>query len=158
MEKQQQEKKDSEPQKSKSSKVDTKRLEYFSDVDQYKPLLKHPVLSSFLELEQNDLNFRFRMQFFLYLIYVIVIFLYFGERFTSINDHFGKSLKFVVYEIPYQDINYELTVVGIITMALTLFFIISELIQFCKLKNRYRIIIEVLIIITDFHLKIFSQL
>ena len=90
------------------------------------------------------------MQFFLYLIYVIVIFLYFGERFTSINDHCGKSLKFVVYEIPYQDINYELTVVGIITMALTLFFIISELIQFCKLKNRYRIIIEVLTIIINF--------
>ena len=85
LEKESQDKKDNSPPKSKSSRVDTKRLEYFADVDNYKYLLKHPVLASFLELELNHLKFGYRVQFLLYLLYVIVIFAYFGERFTSIK-------------------------------------------------------------------------
>ena len=78
----------------KRFKVDTKRLEYFADIDQFRFLLKHPVLAGFLELELNYLNNGYRLQFFMYLVYVIVIFKYFGERFTSIkqvNMFFKKS-------------------------------------------------------------------
>ena len=134
LEKEMQDKKDNEALRSKKGRVDTKRLEYFADVDQYRFLLKHPVLASFLELELNDLKFGYRVQFLLYLLYVVVIFKYFSERFTSIKDHFGYSLKVVVYKVP--DLNYELTLAGILTMALTLFFVLRELWQLCRLKRR----------------------
>ena len=71
--------------KKKKTRVDTKRLEYFSDVDQLRFILKHPVLSSFLEMELNHLKTGYIIEFLLYLIFVMVIFLYFGERFTSIK-------------------------------------------------------------------------
>ena len=40
-----------------------------------------------------------------------------------------------MYEVP--EIHYELTVTAIITMVLTLFFILREFWQMCKLKNRF---------------------
>ena len=86
LEKEKQDEKDNEHTRVKRGRVDTKRLEYFADIDQYRFLLKHPVLSSFLELELNHLKTGYRIQFILYLIYVIVIFKYFSERFTSIKD------------------------------------------------------------------------
>ena len=70
----------------KKTRVDTKRLEYFSDVDQLRFILKHPVLSSFLEMELNHLKTGYIVEFLLYLIFVLVIFKYFGERFTSIKQ------------------------------------------------------------------------
>ena len=135
MERELQDKKDNSTSKSRKSRVDTKRLEYFADVDQYRFLLKHPVLSSFLELELNHLKFGYRVQFILYLLYVIVIFLYFGERFTSIKEHFGHSLKVKVYRV--ESIKYDFTVTSIITMVFTLFFILREFVQLCNLKKRY---------------------
>ena len=72
--------------KKKKTRVDTKRLEYFSDVDQLRFILKHPVLSSFLEMELNHLKTGYIIEFLLYLLFVLVIFKYFGERFTSIKQ------------------------------------------------------------------------
>ena len=69
-----------------ATRVDTKQLEYFSDVDQLRFILKHPVLSSFLEMELNHLKTGYIIEFLLYLLFVLVIFKYFGERFTSIKQ------------------------------------------------------------------------
>ena len=92
VEKEMQQQKDNDGRtRGKKLKIDTKRLEYFADIDQFKFLLKHPVLSGFLELELNHLNNGYRLQFIMYLVYVIVIFKYFGERFTSIKQVFKCS-------------------------------------------------------------------
>ena len=72
--------------KRKRTRVDTKRLEYFADVDQLRYVLKHPVLSSFLEMELNHLKTGYIIDFLLYLTFVLVIFKFFGERFTSIKQ------------------------------------------------------------------------
>ena len=82
----QQQKDNSGNSRGKKSKIDTKRLEYFADIDQFRFLLKHPVLAGFLELEQDQLNLKYRLQFLYYLVYVIVIFKYFGERFVSLKQ------------------------------------------------------------------------
>ena len=93
VEKEMQQQKDNDGRtRGKKLKIDTKRLEYFADIDQFKFLLKHPVLSGFLELELNHLNNGYRLQFIMYLVYVIVIFKYFGERFTSIKQVFKCSV------------------------------------------------------------------
>ena len=63
-----------------SGKVDTQRLEYFSDVAILRGLLKHPLLISFLELEMNSMRIWFFMDFFVYLIFVILQFTYLGNR------------------------------------------------------------------------------
>ena len=75
-----------EKKKRKKTKVDTKRLEYFGDVDQFRFILKHPVVSSFLEMELNHLKTGYIIEFLLYLAFVLVIFKYFGERFTTIKQ------------------------------------------------------------------------
>jgi len=136
VEKEMQQQKDNDGRtRGKKLKIDTKRLEYFADIDQFKFLLKHPVLSGFLELELNHLNNGYRLQFIMYLVYVIVIFKYFGERFTSIKQHFAYSYTYVVHE--FEEIDYKITVTAIITMILTAFFILREFWQLCKLKKRY---------------------
>ena len=57
-----------------SGKVDTRRLEYFSDADNLHYLLKHPVMTSFLEMELNSLKIRYLLDFIFYLAFVIVLF------------------------------------------------------------------------------------
>ena len=64
-----------------SGKVDTQRLEYFSDIDSLHLLLKHPLLISFLELEMNSLRKWFFLDFFIYLVFVILLFTYLGNRY-----------------------------------------------------------------------------
>ena len=63
-----------------SGKVDTQRLEYFSDVDSLHPLLKHPVLMTFLELEMNSLRKWYLVDFLTYFVFVILLFIYLGNR------------------------------------------------------------------------------
>ena len=63
-----------------SGKVDTRRLEYFSDVDSLHALLKHPVLMAFMELEMNSLRKWYFFDFFTYLVFVILLFIYLGNR------------------------------------------------------------------------------
>lgn len=64
-----------------SGKVDTRRLEYFSDVDSLHPLLKHPLITSFLELELNSLKYRYLIDFGVYLIFVIILFVHLSNRY-----------------------------------------------------------------------------
>ena len=63
-----------------SGKVDTQRLEYFSDVASLRSLLKHPLLISFLELEMSSMRIWFFLDFFIYLVFVILQFTYLGNR------------------------------------------------------------------------------
>jgi len=63
-----------------SGRVDTKRLEYFSDVASLHYLVKHPVLSAFLEMELNSLRWRYLLDFVFYLIFVVVLFLFLSSR------------------------------------------------------------------------------
>ena len=72
--------------KPQRSRVDTKRLEYFADVDQFRYVLKHPVMSSFLEMQLNNLKTGYIVEFLLYFSFVLIIFKFFGERFTSIKQ------------------------------------------------------------------------
>jgi len=63
-----------------TGRVDTKRLEYFSDISSLHYLVKHPVLSSFLEMELNSLRWRYLLDFFVYFAFVIVLFLFLSSR------------------------------------------------------------------------------
>lgn len=69
-----------------TGKVDTRRLEYFSDVDSLRYLLKHPLMTSFLELELNSLKIRYFLEFLLYLAFVIVLFTHLGKFINHIDN------------------------------------------------------------------------
>ena len=64
-----------------SGKVDTQRLEYFSDIASLRTMLKHPLLISFLELEMSSMRIWFILDFLIYLIFVILQFTYLGNRY-----------------------------------------------------------------------------
>ncbi len=66
--------------------MDTKRLEYFSDVDSLHYLLKHPVLTSFLELELNSLKIRYFLDFLFYFVFVAVLFIFLSSRYGLSKD------------------------------------------------------------------------
>ncbi|TRY68237.1 hypothetical protein TCAL_06841 [Tigriopus californicus] len=116
-----------------SGKVDTKRLEYFSDVDGLHHLLKHPVMTSFLEIELNSLRIRYIFDFIIYLIFVIVLFLFLSDKYGIANGILGA--KIIIYKD--EDINYEVTYSLIILCVLLLLLIIREIWQIVKLKKRY---------------------
>ena len=64
-----------------TGKVDTRRLEYFSEVDSLRYLLRHPLMTSFLEMELNSLKIRYFLDFLLYLIFVTFLFTHLGNRY-----------------------------------------------------------------------------
>ena len=68
-----------------SGKVDTQRLEYFSDVASLRMMLKPPLLISFLELEMSSMRIWFFLDFFIYLVFVILQFTYLGNRYANVN-------------------------------------------------------------------------
>jgi len=123
----------------KKPKVDTKRLENFADVAQFRDLLKHPVVASFLEMELSNLKSGYIIDFIFYLIFVVVIFKYFAERFTSIK---GQD-SYLAVKIPLAKMDmggnqsYDITVTFIIISVLTLILILREIYQLIKLKKRY---------------------
>ena len=44
-------------------------------------LLKHPVLMAFLELELNSLRLTYFFDFLVYLVFVVILFTYLGDRY-----------------------------------------------------------------------------
>ena len=64
-----------------TGKVDTRRLELFSEVESLRYLLKHPLMTSFLEQILSSLKFRYFLDFFVYLLFVIVLFIHMGNRY-----------------------------------------------------------------------------
>ena len=62
-----------------TGKVDTRRLEYFSDVESLRYLLKHPLMTSFLEMELSSLKIRYFLDFLVYLAFVIFLFMHLGK-------------------------------------------------------------------------------
>ena len=121
----------------KKMKVDTKRLENFADVAQFRDLLKHPVLSSFLEMELGNLKKGYIFDFIFYLFFVIVIFKFFAERFTSFrkNPLFSQTINLHTMDMGSSQF-YNITVTTVIIGVLTVILILRELYQLMKLKNR----------------------
>ena len=64
-----------------TGKVDTRRLELFSDVESLRYLLKHPLMTSFLEQILSSLKIRYFLEFLLYLGFVIALFMHMGNRY-----------------------------------------------------------------------------
>ena len=75
-----------------SGKVDTQRLEYFSEIASLRTMLKHPLLISFLELEMSSMRIWFFLDFFIYLIFVILQFTYLGNRYVYFESIFINYL------------------------------------------------------------------
>ena len=113
-------------------KVDTKRLEHFADVDQFRFLLKHPVLGSFLEMELNYLKTNYIIDFLIYLTFVIVLYKFLGERFAWRKNVGGTLLVHTI-----EEWNYPITVTTILMLIICTFLILRELWQLCKLRKRY---------------------
>lgn len=122
----------------KRQKVDTKRLEHFGDVAQFRDLLKHPVISGFLEMELSNLRSGYVIDFLFYLIFVAVIFKYFAERFTSLKSEssiFSQKILLSTMEMGSKE-TYDITVTFIVISVLTLILILREIYQLFKLKKR----------------------
>ena len=87
--------------KKKKLKVDTKRLEHFADVEQFRYLLKHPVFGSFLEMELKNLQRGYIVDFLFYLLFVVALYIYLGGRFLGRNKAsiFYFSLETLVTQL-----------------------------------------------------------
>ena len=147
-----------------SGKVDTQRLEYFSDIDSLHLLLKHPLLISFLELEMNSLRKWFFLDFFIYLVFVILLFTYLGNRYYHkfilinmisnkiagkieyyVQVHLKLSFRYGVFKVGYDDVEdavvyddatIKITIPLIILWAYIVLLICREVGQLYKFKKR----------------------
>ncbi len=112
--------------------VDTRRLEYFSDVDSLHPLLKHPVILAFIELELNSLKWRYRLDFIVYLVFVVILFMYLSNRYGLFTFQISNGAKaFTINGL--GDISYYVLFLFICIIILT----IREIWQIFKQKKRY---------------------
>ncbi len=145
-----------------TGKVDTKRLEYFSDVDSLHYLLKHPVLNSFLELELNSLKIRYIFDFFFYLSFVVLLFIFLTSRWKTffvflvlssniifITYHrygLSKGLSFGEKNNGYiyynEDLEWRLSIPLIILLTILTLLIIREFWQMFIYRKRYFYITE----------------
>ena len=116
-------------------KVDTKRLEHFGDVAQFRDLLKHPVLSSFLEMELGNLRRGYIVDFIFYLVFVLVIFKFFFERFKP-NSLYAKTMILKSVEMEGATRPYDITITTVVIGAILLVLALRELYQLMKLKKR----------------------
>ena len=127
----------------RSGKVDTKRLEIFSDSESMHYLLKHPVMASFLEMELNSLKIRYLIDFLFYLLFVIILFFFLSdlydlsEKASSVASASGTTVA--VMEIAKEGKNtyiYKISVWMIILIILLVFLFIREFYQIYKLRPR----------------------
>ncbi|XP_023346076.1 uncharacterized protein LOC111715063 [Eurytemora carolleeae] len=114
-------------------KIDTKRLEFFGDVDTFRQLLKHPVLSSFLELQLNNLRTGYIIDFLVYLLYILILYVFFGERFNKLKSKLSTTVE--VYYVTQLD--YSITISTILVAIFTIFLMAREIVQLVRLRKRY---------------------
>ena len=147
-----------------SGKVDTQRLEYFSDIASLRTMLKHPLLISFLELEMSSMRIWFILDFLIYLIFVILQFTYLGNRYSwicmmilhvfnwYIKTRGNKTLNIKLYAfrygvfkvgydnveaaVVYEDDFIKITIPLIILWVYVLILILREFWQMYKYKKR----------------------
>ena len=127
-----------EPNSSAEGKADTKRLEYFSDVDSLHYLLKHPVMTSFLEIELNSLRLRYVLDFAFYMIFVIVLFFFLSDNYGL--SHGFNSTKMVIYTVSHPESSrkdYEITYSLVILCVILILLIGREIWQIVTLKKKY---------------------
>ena len=118
-----------------TGKVDTKRLEIFSEIDSLQYLLKHPVLASFLELSLNSLMIRFFFDFIFYLFFVIVLFLFLSDTYGLSSGASGSGST-VVTTVEVAEDNgmkyyYKISVSMILLWVCLFFLLIREFYQLC---------------------------
>ncbi len=127
-------KKNKEPEEKRTGKVDTKRLEHFSDVDSLHYLLKHPVMTSFLEMELKSLKFRYWLDVILYFGFVVVLFLTLSSKYGLSH----KTTSLAEHRLYSNDsLDFHLTIPLLILISFLALLIIRELWQLCKLRKRY---------------------
>ena len=89
-------------------------------------------------MELSNLKSGYIIDFIFYLIFVVVIFKYFAERFTSIKGQ--DSILAVKIPLAKMDMgsnqSYDITVTFIIISVLTVILILREIYQLIKLKKR----------------------
>ena len=130
---------DKKPRPENKRKVDTRRLEFFSDVDNLHYLLKHPVLMAFLELELNSLKFGYFVDFFIYLVFVIILFTFLGDRYGVFNLVPINSKHAYVFDSEQTGpIGYYMLILGIYIVLM----IFREIVQIIKQKKRYLVASE----------------
>ena len=117
-----------------SGKLDSKRLEYFSDVESLHSLLKHPLLVTFLELELASLRIRYFFDFLLFLLFVICLFLHLGNKygvFTATLSGEGEGVVFTLENV--GPITYYIFILFILTIIL----ILKEFYQIIQQRKKY---------------------
>jgi len=123
-----------------TGRVDTKRLEIFSEVDSLQYLLKHPVLASFLELSLNSLMIRFFLEFLFYLFFVVVLFLFLSDTYGLSSAVTGKSGTVVtIVEVAKENgmtYEYKISISMILLWVVLFFLLIREFYQLCAYKPK----------------------
>ena len=115
-----------------TGKVDTRRLEYFSDVESLRYLLKHPLMTAFLEMELSSLKFRYFLDFLVYLTFVVFLFLHLGNRYGFMKVE--KTEEAWIFEIDgLGKITYYILILFIFILLL----IIREIYEIIMQKKRY---------------------
>ena len=101
-------------------------------------------------MELSNLKSGYIIDFIFYLIFVVVIFKYFAERFTSIKGQ--DSILAVKIPLAKMDMgsnqSYDITVTFIIISVLTVILILREIYQLIKLKKRFDCCIFSLLILS----------
>lgn len=113
--------------------MDTKRLEIFALEDKLHPLLKHPLMTAFLEVELNSLKIRYFFDFVIYLFFVISLFFYLSERYALNTATIDENL--IIYRD--ESIDYDITYSLICLIILLLILIGREIFQMFKVRKRY---------------------
>ncbi len=139
-----------------TGKVDTRRLEYFSDIEPLRYLLKvplqatlltlndclivfqHPLMTSFLELELNSLKIRYFMEFLLYLAFVVVLFTHLGNQYGFLSVQLSAD-EGKLFEIDgFGTVTFYILILFIFVLILVL----REFYQIFKQKKRYFMTVE----------------
>ena len=126
-----------------TGRVDTKRLEIFSEMDSLQYLLKHPVLASFLELSLNSLMIRFFFEFLFYLFFVVVLFMFLSDTYGLSADPSGASQKsgtvVAIVEVAKENgmtYDYKISISMILLWIVLFFLLIREFYQLCAYKPK----------------------
>ena len=121
------------PKMPSSGKLDTKRLEYFSDVNSLHILLKHPFLSALLEMELNSLKIRYFIDFFFFLLFAIVLFTHLGNKYGlfKVDLSEGDGIIFTIKD--FGGFSYYAFILFIFIVLL----IFKEIYQMIQQKKKY---------------------
>ena len=121
-----------------TGKVDTRRLKYLSENSSFHFLLKHPVMSAFLEIELNSLKMGYVVDFIIYLTFVTILFIHLGNKYGIFDQ-----LNYIVFRVLIvDDIPWDVSSSGLALFGILIVLCLRESYQIWRLKKKYFLAIQ----------------